>query len=87
MSKTRPLTQAQREEAERKRICQNILDRLNEKRGRERKTNDEFAEDLGIGRVTWWRWNGGGILNTDFEKLITALHRAGMTLEVVVKSA
>lgn len=83
MARTRPLTQAQREEAERKRICQDIMDRLNERRGRDRKSNTEFAADIGVSKDTWYRWNRGELPTCEFGKLLVALYRAGLALELV----
>lgn len=80
MPKVRPLTSAQREEESKKALCKEIMDRLNEKRGRERKTNAAFAEELGITRATWYRWNNGELPSCEFGKLLTALHRSGLTL-------
>ena len=84
MPKTRPLTQEQREEEARKRLCQDILDRLNEKRGRERKSGKAFARELGISDYTWWRWNTGGISTGELGNVVTVLYRAGMKLELVM---
>lgn len=85
MPYTRPLTDEQRTAEAQKQLCKNILDRLNEKRGRERKTNEAFAEELGIGRTTWWRWNGGELPSCEFGNLLTVLSKAGMQLTLEVK--
>ncbi len=80
MPKTRPLTAAQREEEEQRVLCKEIMDRLNEKRGRERKNNTEFAVELGIAKATWYRWNNGELPACEFGNLLTALSRAGLKL-------
>ena len=80
MPRTRPLTAAQREEREKAALCKEIIDRLNEKRGRERKNNTVFAQELGIAKATWYRWNNGELPACEFGNLLTALSRAGMKL-------
>lgn len=80
MPRVRPLTAAQREEESKQVLCKQIMDRLNEKRGRERKNNTEFAIELGIAKATWYRWNNGELTSCEFGNLLTALSRAGMKL-------
>lgn len=82
MPRTKPLTAAQREMEEQRRICKEILDRLNEKRGRERKTAEVLAKELGISDYTWWRWNSGGISTGELGRVITVLYRAGFKLNL-----
>lgn len=84
MPKVRPLTSAQREEESKNALCKEILDRLNEKRGRERKTNTIFCEEIGVARATWYRWNNGELLSCEFGCLLTALHRSGLKLVLSV---
>lgn len=85
MPRTRPLTDEQRDAEIRKCLCTDIMDRLNEKRGRERKSNEAFAKELGIGRTTWFRWNAGELAVCEFGNLLTVLHRAGLRLSLEVR--
>lgn len=64
-------------------VYKDLLDKLNEKRGRERKTNREFAAELGVSERTWHRWNNGGIGKAEFGVILDAALRAGIKLEVV----
>lgn len=64
-------------------VYKDLLDRLNEKRGRDRKTNQEFAAELGVSERTWRRWNNGGISKAEFGVILDAALRAGIRLEVV----
>ena len=64
-------------------VYKTLLDRLNEKRGRERKTNREFAMELGVSERTWRRWNNGDIGKAEFGSVLDAALRAGIRLEVV----
>lgn len=82
MPRTLPLNAEQREAEARNRLCKDIMDRLNEKRGRERKNNRIFAKELGIGEATWYRWNAGDLAACEFKVLLSVLYRAGMTLSL-----
>lgn len=84
MPKTRPLTQEQREAQEVARLGKEILDRMNEKRGRENKTKQQFSEEIGVPHVSWWRWNKGEIDRAEFGKVVTAALRCGIRLRVEV---
>ena len=64
-------------------ISRTILDELNAKRGRERKTNQDFAEELGISARTWRRWNDGGLSTAEFGVVLDVAMRAGMKLAIV----
>lgn len=66
-------------------ICKSILDELNAKRGRERKTNQDFAGELGISPTTWYRWNNGYLSQAEFGSVLDVALRAGIRLEVVTK--
>lgn len=72
-----------RRENEAKDFYKSVLDELNSKRGRERKTNQQFADELGVSGGTWSRWNNGHIDSAEFGHVLDALLRAGFTLEVV----
>lgn len=77
------LTDAQRRELAAKDVYQAILDELNAKRGRERKTNQDFAEDLGISARTWNRWNNGGLGKAEFGVVLDVALQAGLKLAVI----
>lgn len=72
----------QRERREVERLSRELLDRMNEKRGREDKLKVEFAQELGVSKHTWKRWADGLMGKTDFETVVVAAMRAGMRLEI-----
>lgn len=77
------LTDEQRRKNAAKALYHEILGELNAKRGRERKTNQDFAEELGISARTWNRWNNGGMGKSEFGAVLDAAMRAGVRLTVV----
>ena len=77
------LTEDQRRRNAIQDIYKSILDELNAKRGRERKTNQEFALELGISPRTWTRWNNGGIGKAEFSVVLMAAMKSGIRLEVI----
>ena len=76
------LTERQRREYAKADFYKSVLDELNAQRGVQRKTNQKFAEDIGISGGTWSRWNNGHIASAEFGLVIDALLRAGIKLEV-----
>lgn len=66
-------------------ISRAILSELNAERGRARKTNQDFAEELGVSARTWKRWNDGGLDKTELGTVLKLVERAGMKLVVVQK--
>lgn len=79
------LTDEQRRQNAAKVVYQSLLDELNAKRGRERKTNQDFAVELGISDRTWRRWNNGGLCKAEFGAVLDAAMRAGFGLAVTSK--
>lgn len=77
------LTREQKEAREVQRISKELLDRMNEKRGRENKGKQEFAAEVGVSFPTWKRWNNRGMGKSDLETVIIAAMRAGVKIEVV----
>lgn len=82
MPKQKGLTEKQRVEYAIQDTCAAILGELNAKRGRERKTNQDFAEFLNISARTWNRWNKGGLENAEFGAVLKAAMKAGVKLVV-----
>lgn len=76
------LTEDQRRRNAIQDIYRSILDELNAKRGRERKTNQDFASEMGISPRTWNRWNNGGLGKAEFSVVLDVALRAGIRLEV-----
>lgn len=76
------LTEDQRRKNAIQDIYKSILDELNAKRGRERKTNQDFASELGISSTTWYRWNNGYLSQAEFGSVLDVALRAGIRLEV-----
>lgn len=79
------LTEDQRRKNAIQDIYKSILDELNAKRGRERKTNQDFANELEISYGTWHRWNNGHLGQAAFGSVLDATMRAGIRLEVVTE--
>lgn len=77
------LTAEQKRKNAAKDVYKTILDELNAKRGRERKTNQDFAMEMGISARTWNRWNNGGLGKAEFSVILDVAMRAGIRLEVV----
>lgn len=75
------LTAKQKQDYARKDFFKALLDGLNAKRGMERKSNREFAEELGVSAATWSRWNNGYIESAEIGMVVDALLRVGMKLE------
>lgn len=82
MPKTRPLTQGQREDEAQNKLCREIMDRLNETRGRDRQSNEAFAKRIGVSDFTWRRWNNGQIALSEISRVVLALHRVGYRLNL-----
>lgn len=78
------LTDEQRRRNAAQDIYKSILGELNAKRGRERKTNQDFAEEMGISSRTWSRWNHGYLSQAEFGSVLDVALRAGIRLEVVI---
>ena len=76
------LTEKQRREYAKADFYKAVLGELNAQRGIQRKTNQKFAEEIGISGGTWSRWNNGHIDSAEFGLVIDALLRAGIKLEV-----
>lgn len=76
------LTDRQKREYAKADFYKAVLGELNAKRGIQRKTNQKFAEDLGISSGTWSRWNNGHIETAEIGLLLDALLRVGIKLEV-----
>lgn len=76
------LAKIKSEEAEVKAVSKEIIDRMNETRGRENKGKQEFAKEVGVSFPTWKRWNNNGIGSSDLKTVIVALMRSGYKIEV-----
>jgi DNA-binding transcriptional regulator YiaG len=64
-------------------VAQELLDRINEVRGRKDMTKGEFAEYIGVSRDRYARWNNGEVPTASFESLIRAALRCGVRIEIV----
>lgn len=76
------LTDAQRRKNAAADVYKSILDQLNMKQGKERKTDIDFADSIGISRTTWYRWNHGMLGKAEFGTVLEAAFRAGITISV-----
>lgn len=83
MPKVRGLTRQQREEAEVRRVSNNILAALGARRGLEDKNRYQAAEDAGVSRTQYWRWRTNGIGSARVDKAVIAAYRAGYRIELV----
>lgn len=63
-------------------LYKEILDHLNMVQGKGRKTDIDFAAELGISRGTWYRWNHGMLGRAEFGVVLDAAMRAGLTITV-----
>lgn len=76
------LTDAQRRKNAAADVYKSLLDQLNMKQGKERKTDIDFADYIGISRTTWYRWNHGMLEKAEFGTVLEAAMRAGITITV-----
>ena len=77
------LTDQQRRDNAKADISKAVLDELNAKRGRERKTKEEFSDLLGIAPSTWWKWNKTELACASWNDVLDAVLRAGLKIKVV----
>ena len=85
MPRVKPYTKEQKEEYENKQLYKEIIDHLNSRKGRDRKTDETFAKEIGVGEATWQRWKRGNLSKCEFENILNALNRCGMKLIMIEK--
>lgn len=78
------LTQEQKDRRAVADLYTQILKGLNAKQGVSRKTDEEFAAQLGITVRTWYLWNKGGFESAKSGTLLNAAVRAGLKISVEV---
>lgn len=72
------------EEKERRKVdavAHELLDMLNEVRGRKNMTKGEFAEFIGVSRDCYQKWNQGKITSASFSTLVKAAIRCGIKMD------
>ena len=85
MPRVKPLTPEMREQEALKQVSTDLLDRMNEIRGRRRMTNQDFAVLVGVSYSTWKRWNlYGGLASSEFAIVVLAAVRSGLKVHVEV---
>lgn len=83
MPKTIPLTKANREQRKIDDICRCIFDNLRYKQVCMHKTDEEFADYIGISKATWRRWyNKENLEVTAFRSVIIAAARCGIAVQI-----
>ena len=76
------LTSAQKEQQKVDAVAQEILDKLNEFRGRKDMSKGEFAEFIGVSRDRYQKWNNGEVSTASFTTLVRAAIRCGIRIEI-----
>ena len=76
------MTSAQKERQKVDALAQDILDKMNEVRGRKNMSKIEFAEFIGVSPDRYHKWLAGKVGNANFSSLVTAALRCGIKLEV-----
>lgn len=76
------LTSQQKEMQKVDAVAQDLLDRINEVRGRKNMTKSEFADFIGIKRNMYCDWLKNGASSVKFSTLIRAAIRCGIKVEV-----
>lgn len=82
MATTLGMTSAQKEQKKVDAVAQEILDRLNEVRGRKNMSKGDFAEFIGVSRDRYLRWNNGEVSAANFSTLVRAAIRCGIRIEI-----
>ena len=83
MATTLGMTSAQKEQKKIDAIAQDILDRLNEVRGRKNMSRSDFADFIGVSRDRYQKWNKGEVGSANFTTLVRAAIRCGIRIEIV----
>lgn len=76
------MTSAQKEQKRVDAVAQDILDRINEYRGRKCMKLGEFADFIGVSRSQYSKWCNGEVGCASFSSLMTAAIRCGIKFEV-----
>ena len=76
------MTSAQKEQQKVDAVAQDILDKLNEFRGRKNMNKGDFAEFIGVSRDRYQKWNHGEVSAANFSTLVRAALRCGIRIEI-----
>lgn len=63
-------------------VAQDLLDRINEVRGRKNMSKGDFAEFIGVSRDRYQKWNNGEVSAASFSTLVRAALRCGIRIEI-----
>lgn len=81
MATTMGMSSAEKERRKVDAVAQELLDMLNEFRGRKNMTKGEFAEFIGVSRDCYQKWNQGKVTSASFSTLVRAAIRCGIRMD------
>lgn len=76
------LSSAEKERMKVDAVAQDLLDRINEVRGRKNMSKGDFAEFIGVSRDRYQKWNNGEVSAASFSTLVRAALRCGIQIEI-----